>query len=187
MVAGLWNSVLDHRFASLYCIRALLCIAQRRWPSPGLGSKSLIQFKKFVFEIYRTLLVAGGERFHSFYRNVYGRVGVCGTNVGRGTFVSFLLSFHFVYLANLLDFGLADLLCCCSRWNIRQTGDVGTYGSNCVIFAPVTVPNLIFRLTLTPHDCYPLVLIIREQLYFWTFSLASPKYRNVLCWCVGCM
>jgi hypothetical protein len=24
------------------------------------------------------------------------------------------------------------------------------------------------------------------QLYFWTYSLSSPRWRNVLCWLVGC-
>ena len=23
-------------------------------------------------------------------------------------------------------------------------------------------------------------------LYFWTYSLSSPRYRNLLCWIVGC-
>ena len=25
-----------------------------------------------------------------------------------------------------------------------------------------------------------------EQLYFWTYSLSSPRWRNLLCWLVGC-
>ena len=24
------------------------------------------------------------------------------------------------------------------------------------------------------------------QLYFWTYSLATPRWRNLLCWIVGC-
>ena len=28
--------------------------------------------------------------------------------------------------------------------------------------------------------------IYNHQLYFWTFSLSSPRWRNIICWLVGC-
>lgn len=51
-ISGLWDSLLDHRFTSLDCIRTLLCVAERGWPSLGVGSKPFIQSRSHVFVAY---------------------------------------------------------------------------------------------------------------------------------------
>ena len=28
--------------------------------------------------------------------------------------------------------------------------------------------------------------IYNYQLYFWTYSFSTPRWRNLLCWLVGC-
>jgi amino acid transporter len=133
--------------------------------------------------IYETLLVAGGERFHPFCGNVYGGVGVCGTNVGRGTFLFF--PYHFISLAwpfsSISDW--PSLILCMIKYSSNWR--CGRLWIRLRDFCPCHCSEFDFLIDFGIPLLLPACANNREQLYFWTFSLASPKYRNVLCWCVG--
>jgi hypothetical protein len=61
---------------------------------------------------------------------------------------------------------------CFMRWNVD-----GRIGICC---------TYVWRRMHTLSQMPASILRCLRQLYFWTYSFSSPRWRNLLCWLVGC-